>query len=449
MKIAVPRSLLGQFIALHVATALIAAIALTLGASALLHGTADHYQHNLLLQQAQRIARSLDTGNMGDRRIQADEDMLASGIAVAVIDRRRMARVVRGPSRPAMIAAAPMDQVARAFRRGVVVGVSFPTANGWVVVSQDNTAPDAVTDDIVTAFLKRFALISLPIAALVPLIGVLLMRRLTRRMTTVSGIAEGIGPRTIDVRIPTGLLPSEVEPLAMATNRALNRLAEGFRIQAAFAADVAHELRTPLAVIRLRADAVRDAEARSALLEAIDRAARVVAQLLALADLEQRIEDVGSTIDLRLLAESVVSNRAPTIIAGGRSIALEAPDAGTMVYGYAAQIVLALENLIDNATHHTPQGTEIVVQVRPGALLSVSDNGDRIAANQMARLKDRFWRADNTRSEGSGIGLSIVDRIARAHGGFLSIAPGPGGHGLQVTLVLTAGTDPPETAARV
>ncbi|WP_447411834.1 hypothetical protein, partial [Clostridium perfringens] len=81
-----------------------------------------------------------------------------------------------------------------------------------IVVSQDSDAPQVVTDDIVRAFLTRFALLLLPFAALLPLIGALLTRRLTRRMRTVSAIAAGIGPRAIDQRLPRGTLPLEVEP---------------------------------------------------------------------------------------------------------------------------------------------------------------------------------------------------------------------------------------------
>ncbi len=425
-----PRSLLGQFVLLHAVTALIAAIALTLGASALLHGTADHYQQDLLRRQAIIVATSLAPGAVRSR----GHAVLADGMAVAVIGRDRAVGDAEGPDRPAMIAAAPLDRTPRYFRRGGVGGLSLPVSGGWIVVSQDDASPEVVTDDIVRAFLKRFALLSLPIAALVPLIGAILTGRLTRRMQAVSAIAAGIGPSNLDVRIPIGTLPSEVEPLAVATNEALDRLAGGFRTQAAFAADIAHELRTPLAVTRLRADAVADPDARAALLAAVDRAARVITQLLALADLERPLDDTGTMIDLRALAEDVIADRAPVILASGRSIALEESGPLVAILGHAAPIALALENLLDNATRHTPRGTAIVVRAGPGARLSVIDDGDGVPPDQLPRLKDRFWRADGSHAEGSGIGLSIVQRIAAAHRGALDIAPGPGQRGLAFTL---------------
>ena len=249
-------------------------------------------------------------------------------------------------------------------------------------------------------------------------------------MQAVSATAAAIGPRALDTRLPRGTLPSEVEPLAAATNEALDRLEDGFRTQAAFAADIAHELRTPLAVIRLRADAVDDAAVKDALLASMDRAARVVAQLLALADLERPVEYAGEPLDLAALAEAVVVGRAPDILAAGRTIALENLSADTGSIGYPGAILLALENLVDNAVRHTAPGTVIVVRGGSGARIGVIDDGVGVAPEHLARLKHRFWRGDGSRSEGSGIGLSIADRVARAHLGLLDVAPRPGGKGL-------------------
>ena len=430
-----PRSLLGQFVALHIVTALVATIALSLGVAALLHSTADHYQRRLLRQQAATVASALPS------YAALRSDALTDGMAIAVIDRNRAVLLAKGPVRPHVIAGAPLDRGAHFFRRGVVEAYSLPTRDGrWIVASQDSAAPEVVTDDIVSAFLKRFALLVLPIAALVPLIGALLTRRLTRRMQAVSATAAAIGPRTLDTRLPRGTLPSEVEPLAAATNEALDRLEDGFRTQAAFAADIAHELRTPLAVIRLRADAVENIAVKDALFAAVDRAARVVAQLLTLADLEHSVEDAGEPLDLVALAEAVVAHQAPAIIAGGRSIALDVVTSEiASVVGYAGAMTLALENLVGNAVRHTPIGTHILVQIGPGARLSVTDDGPGVALEHLASLKNRFWRADGSRSEGSGIGLSIVDRVARAHHGMLDVATGPDGRGLRFEILLGHG----------
>lgn len=145
-------------------------------------------------------------------------------------------------------------------------------------------------------------------------------------------------------------------------------------VQTAFAADVAHELRTPLAVIRLHADGVGDPNIRAAILTSVDRAARVIGQFPALADLERPIESSGRTVDLHALAEHVVSDRAPGIFASGRTIALQSDGAPVCPHGYPEALTLALENLVDNAARHTPPGTAIVVTSGPGPRLTVSDD---------------------------------------------------------------------------
>jgi signal transduction histidine kinase len=432
MRIAAPRSLLAQFVVLHIAVAVVATVVLLWSATTLLHQTADHFQRNLLRQQVEIVAAARQRG---ERMI--SPMLLNAGMAVAVIDRDRHVDGASGPARPDILATAPLGRNPRFFRRGAVEGFSQPAGAGWIVASQDDTDPQVVTDDIVRSFLKRFALIIVPIAALVPLIGVVLARRLTLRMRSVSAIAAAIGPSSSDIRLPVGLLPLEAEPLAEATNAALDRLAAALHVQAAFAADVAHELRTPLAVVRLRADAIENRAVRGEMILAVDRAARVITQLLALAELE-RPPALGITpIALDRLAEEVVAERAPTIFAGRRSIALEVSAGALPVVGYREAIVLALENLIDNATKYTPAGTTIVVRVGPAAQLSVSDDGIGVPDEHLSRLKDRLWRGNPTRSEGSGIGLSIVDRIARAHGGTLSVERGPGGKGLTARITLS------------
>ena len=426
-----PRSLLGQFVVLHIAVALIATLVLLWSATTLLHQTADRFQRSLLVRQAQVVAAARADGAGTIAAIP-----LINGMAVATFGSDRRIDRSSGPARRAVLAAAPLDSHAHFFRRGAVEGYSLPTRGGWIVVSQDDTDPEVITDDIVRTFLKRFALLTLPIAALVPLIGVLLARRLTLRMRAVSAIAATIGPQSFDTRLPRGVLPTEAEPLAEATNAALDRLVAALHIQSAFAADVSHELRTPLAAIRLRADAVADAGVRADLMASVDRAARVIGQLLALAELEQPHVVEAEAFDLVALATQVVADRAPGIVTGGRSIAFETATDVAPVHGYPDAIILALENLVDNAAKYTPVGTAIIVRAGPGARVSVTDDGIGVPAAQLALLKDRLWRGDDRGVEGSGIGLSLVERIARAHGGTLTITPGPAERGLVFEIVL-------------
>lgn len=432
MTLSAPRSLLGQFIVLLMGVALVAAITVLWTASTLLHQTADHYQRELLKRQAAAIAAMIGTHPAPIRPVG-----LTNGMAFTYLGSDHRILAAGGPARPAMTAAASLDGSSHFFRRGAVQGYALPAGGGWIIVSQDDGDPQVVSDDIVRTFLIRFVLICFPIAALVPLVGAVIARRLTVKMRAVSSIAEAIGPGSFDRRLPMGVLPTEVEPLARATNSALDRLVKALNVQTAFAADVAHELRTPLAVVRLRADGIEDPAFRARLISAVDRMARVIGQLLALADLERPI-DGESVVDLAAVAASVLADRAPALLSGGRSIALECSSDMVKVTGYREAITLALENLVDNAARHTRVGTSIIVRVGPGAQLIVQDDGDPISDRHFDRLKERLWRGDRSRVEGSGIGLSIVERIAHAHQGSLTVIRGHKGRGLEFILSLQA-----------
>ncbi|WP_028967131.1 sensor histidine kinase [Sphingomonas phyllosphaerae] len=426
-----PRSLFGQLALLHIAIALAAAVTLPLAVGALLHRVARHYQHEVLHQQAQRVADRLNADHGDARRAMASVDLLAGGLSLAIVDAGRQVIAARGVTVPAAV---PLAQQPELVRRGRIAVLSRPAGARWIVVAQDSTAPEVVTDDIVTTFLKRFVLLLLPFVMLGPLMAAWLTRGIRRRMRRAAQTAAAIGPATLDRRLPRGTLPAEIEPLAVATNAALDRLEQAFAAQAAFAADVAHELRTPLATIRLRADAVADVAARAALLQQVDRAARVIAQLLSLADLERPVQDDGAVVDLGALAGEVVAERAPAVLASGRTIELRV-DRAAAIPGQPAAIVLALENLIDNAVRHTPAGARIAVSAGPGARLCVCDDGAPIPPERLVKMRERFWKGE-ARSGGSGLGLSIVARIAAAHGGGLTLAPGEDGRGLRASLVL-------------
>ncbi|MEG3143521.1 ATP-binding protein [Sphingomonas sp. RT2P30] len=449
MRLRLPRSLLGQVMLLHVAIAAVAAVILPFAVSVMLHRTAAHYEDGILAGTAAAIGDLLlpsgRTTACGAGLPDASSEIRGKdGVAYAVVTATGHVIQQGGKMRGELIATAPRASAPRFFQRGAVEALSMPLGSGdcaWLVVTQDTRAPQFVSDDIVRTFLEQFALLVVPLILLVPAIGAILMWRMTRRLKAVSATAAAIGPRSPDIRLPVAGLPREVEPLALATNHALDRLAAGLRAQGEFAANVAHELRTPLAALRLRIQSLPAAAERDALLAAVDRATRVVTQLMALVDLERPL-DGGADFIARAILEGVVIERAPGVFAGGRTIALA--EGGTQVarHGHPSLLALAIDNLIDNAVRHTPTGTNITVGVDERGSVWVEDDGPGIPVGDIRLLTQRRWRADSNRGDGAGIGLSIVARIADASGLRLDIASGTDGRGVRFTLT-------PEDAAPI
>jgi two-component system, OmpR family, sensor kinase len=239
--------------------------------------------------------------------------------------------------------------------------------------------------------------------------------------------------------------PREVAPLVGSLNRLFARLREAFAKERRFTDDAAHELRTPLAAIKTHAQvalAARDEAGRQHALESIvhgaDRAAHLADQLLTLARLDGDSASFGSMpIELRRVAAEVAAQLAPWALDKGVEVILEeGPD--TTVRGDAALLGVMLRNLLDNAIRYTPAGGTVRLRVASDAgrpVCEVEDTGPGIPADDRVRVLERFYRAPGTGEEGSGLGLSIVRRIAELHGARLDLDSGRDGRGLRVRVM--------------
>jgi signal transduction histidine kinase len=424
MSIAHPRSLFGQIMLVHIVTIAIVALALPMALSSMLRRTATSYQRDLLVRQASALEQRLSVDAAGWHvRPNPTQDALYAagqdGRAFAVIGADGRPSLSSAHSDPRLFDAAPRQPSTAFFHVGPLRALSRPIRIGavpaWLIVSQDINDPEVVTDDVVREFLSRFLWLLLPVLALLPFANLALVRRSTQMVRKVSRQAAAIGPASLAVRLPAGALPSEVEPLAIATNNALDRLEQGFRTQSEFVANVAHELRTPLASLRLRLDAITDVDVAKGMNATLDRAAHVISQLLDLASLERLSIDPDERFELVAVARAAVEEAAPGIYAGGRTVELGGDADSLFVCGRPQLIILALANLIDNATRHTPPGTRIEVRVDKDGGVSVEDDGPGIAPASLHSVTQRFWRSDQSRSDSAGIGLSIVERILTAH----------------------------------
>ena len=288
-----------------------------------------------------------------------------------------------------------------------------------------------------------------PLTLLIPFLGLLIWYAVGRGLRPLDDLSRAVATRRADAMSPLADagLPRELQPLALSLNALLARLDEALSAQRRFTADAAHELRTPLAALALQVDfAARaaDAPARAAamteLRAGVARAARLVEQLLTMARLEPEAQARNfSRVDLGALANDAIVARAP--IAEARGIDLGRTGAATVeMSGDSANIATLLANLLDNALRHTPAGGRVDVAVTgepDGAVLAVTDTGPGIPAAERERVFERFHRGthadDAAHGTGSsGLGLSIVRRIADAHGATVTLEDGAGGKGLVV-----------------
>ena len=340
----------------------------------------------------------------------------------------------------------------------IISGVTAPETvdrrQVFVQVGEDLSHRDVLTDDIVANFFLRVGWITLPILLLLLTADIIIFRRAVRPLIQASQDAQNIGPMRTDIRIPTGDIPSEIRPLVEAVNQALDRLERGFRVQQEFTADAAHELRTPLAILRARLETLADTTLLHELHDDIDSMSRIINQLLEVAELDVAVVAQSEQTDLTSVGSDVVQAMAPLALRQNRSVALTGAAEPVWVKGNAEMIRRAVRNLVENALHHTPPGTTVEVNVDGNGGVRVSDEGPGVPLSERELIFRRFWRRDRRRTGGAGLGLAIVRRIVDAHGGSIAVTDGEaGGATFSIRLRLARVTDrrttrsPPEAMA--
>ena len=312
----------------------------------------------------------------------------------------------------------------------VLFGVSVARPIGdrmyWIQVGQDLAHRDVIIDDIVTSFFPRVAWITFPILMLL-LIDILIFRRALDPVREASTTAAAIGPTRTDVRLPEQSMPAEIVPLVHAVNRALDRLETGFRAQRDFTADMAHELRTPLAIVRARVDSLEEGAVRNSLRADLVNMTRTVNQVLDIAELESFVVDDKARADLHELCAEAVGFMAPLAVDLGKTVSLTGASGPVWVRGNAEALFRAARNLIENAIRHTPAGVSIEVEVGDQAVVRVLDDRPGVPAADRESIFRRFWRRDRSRADSRELGLAIVARVAAAHDGSVSVDARPGG----------------------
>jgi signal transduction histidine kinase len=248
--------------------------------------------------------------------------------------------------------------------------------------------------------------------------------------------ARRIGPTQTDVRLPTAGMPSEVLILVQAVNQAFDRLEQGFRAQQEFTADAAHELRTPLAILRTRVDTFPETEISQAVRQDVDRMSRVLRQLLDMAELDTSVIRLSDEIDLQEVCADVAQYIAPLALRENKEIALNSCEEPVRARGDREMLFRALRNLAENALSHSPKGSTVEIVLEADGTISVLDQGPGIREEDRTLIFRRFWRRDRRQFGGVGLGLAIAERIAAAHGATITVKNRPTG-GAHFSLRLT------------
>jgi len=302
--------------------------------------------------------------------------------------------------------------------------VTRPGPQYYVQVARSERFQQALTQN--DGGTVRITMLVMTIVALLIFSAIVLCTicRLMKPVQKVSLAASRITPGNLQARLATESLPSELVPLITAFNGALDRLANGYRVQQEFLATTAHELKTPLALMRGTVE-LGESSDREQLLSDIDAMSRQIQQLLQLAECSESHNYImAETAPAIAVAEAIVKLDR---LADSRDVAINtnALAKPILIKADGAALAILIRNLLENAIQHAPPGTTVQILHDENGL-SVRDYGPGIDQNDLPKVFNRFWRGAD--SEGrSGLGLAICQQIAQAHGWTISVdAASPG-----------------------
>ncbi len=338
----------------------------------------------------------------------------------------------------------PFDESAEGFvdlsLEGEAWRVYYLAGNGpWrVAVGQATAERSEVLRDLLASQLVPWLL-------MLPVLLALIAAAVRRGLRPVREMAREVQRRRADSLAPLAVdaAPAELRPLLASMNDLFSRIERSIEHERRLTADAAHELRTPLAGLRAQWEAAQlaanDAERRHAhaqIGQGIDRLSRLVSQLLSLASVESRGAPVFTeAVDWRRVVERALSDCLPLLDGTSTEVAVSWPDEGSPLplTGDEALLATLVRNLVDNALRYSPPGSQVSVRFSRQALV-IEDQGPGLSPEQQARLGDRFYRPAGQAQAGSGLGISIVQRVAELHGLEVRFDNRDDGPGLRVTV---------------
>jgi len=291
-----------------------------------------------------------------------------------------------------------------------------------------------------------------PLAGLWMLLGLANWWLVRRLSAPLAQVARRIGEKShADLSpVPDDSRAQEIRAMVNALNRLLDRLSRALEGERRFTADAAHELRTPLAALASRIQVMQRSYADQStpalmsdlqrLRDDVGRSTALVEKLLQLARLDPQSGDtlIRENVDLQVLLDDVVQTCAT--LARERQVSLDIDCTVSSLCAHREALFSALRNLLDNAVRYGREGGQVQVSIRytddHAVIICVQDDGEGVSDDDLRQLTHRFYRVLGSGAPGSGLGLSIVARVAELHGGTLTFGPGLNGRGLSATMTL-------------
>ncbi len=284
-----------------------------------------------------------------------------------------------------------------------------------------------------------------------PVFGLLVWFIVSFALRSITRVTTEISNRASTYLEPVQLteIPIEIQPLIAALNELFIRLKHAFERNKRFAADAAHELRTPLAALKTHVQvalmAENEADKNKALnhvIESVDRSSHVVAQLLTLSRLgeEEALTDM-KPVDLHKIVTEMMAYLAPHALEKEIEIELEPAPVNAMINGSEIALGILIRNIVDNAIRYTPNHGEVKVAIideGDQVILRVTDSGTGIPPELRDRVFERFYRILGSKAPGSGLGLAIVSQIAKLHHAKITLNTPPNDRGLQFDVAFPA-----------
>ncbi|ESP93418.1 MULTISPECIES: sensor histidine kinase [Pseudoalteromonas] len=349
-------------------------------------------------------------------------DALFNNLAFKVIDRSNNSVILTSnPHLETSVAllALPMDlPEGYSFSNGIDryrMAVSVQGKELYVDLARDDLIGE-LANEAVLPMLGQVLTLTMVAAFLIFIcVGYVSIKAIVKPVNKVAEELDGIEPAQLDRRLDHKGVPSEMLPLVNALNDTMDRVEKGFKEQKRFVANAAHELKTPLAVLRTRLELANVPDKIACeLMSDISYMTRVVEQLLDLSRAQNQNSYLHKPVNITDVAKDVCMLLGPLTVTHKKELALEEIDENPSVIGDQAALIIMLKNLLENALKHAQDGAQIIVEVANGRI-SVKDSGPGIKEEDRAKLFERFWRKEQSTLTGSGLGLAIVHEVVSAH----------------------------------